>query len=284
MKYIIPDLEFILFDYLGVEDVINFYELFSKNIDIYLKKYSYKYFDTKEDMSKELKWVFSLKLRNKVTKSDFQEHFKITQPQIKKLKHEFFYLNNCFGNKIRLYDKRDLAKKCFERHTNLDGLVKYKNKLKKRREERKRRIDYFKNKIEDYKYILDFEKDNYERLYLTKKYNNIFIPINLKNSERMERKIKLTNELSKMKLEIINNNLCNDFIYRNIGEIDIITRKLCEKKYLYDYCNLDKIYENFNNNFDNWVDNMILTYEDATMIALSGTLLGRFPDVFPWME
>lgn len=342
------DIEFCIFKLLDIDDIIRASPIFSKNVDTYILKYSKEYFNKNEDMSNELKWVYSLNFGDKITKSQAKENFKVTDKQLEDLKYESVYSYN-YKSYVYLYSKQDISKLCFQRHKNLNGLKGYKDKLQVRRDKRNKTLKIKKDKLEERTRIFNemlktFTYLSYHDIYnikeqytngdisiietqsLLEEYNNkigegkrkeiiiykaikkydlinvdiddsiinkyisgkktfentMNILIKLYN-ERTKRKIELSEKLNKMKLELRNDSyFCNSYIYNNRYNVDDVVNKMCEAKYLHEYCDIKAIYTHYN--FDYYYDGEKLSKEEANKLALRRTKLKTFPIKFPWLD
>ncbi len=134
---------------------------------------------------------------------------------------------------------------------------------------------YIKNKIRE-KEILKQEKQ---------------IRINeQKEIKKINRRDKLQNELSKYKLEIRNDSLlCKNYIDgSNEYNIKEIAKRMCEMKYLYNYCHMneckDIAYKSYIEEINAGYFPDMSVSEHAELIALSKYSNNKYPDIFPWMK
>lgn len=113
--------------------------------------------------------------------------------------------------------------------------------------------------------------------------------IELKRKENMiKRKADLVKALSDYKLEFRNDsNLCSGYVDGSIKgwTVSRIVHRMCQMKYLYDYCDMDKYYEKA---YKNHKEEIKAGYypdtsvsDDAEGMALKKA--GGYPDVWPWM-
>lgn len=124
---------------------------------------------------------------------------------------------------------------------------------------------------------------------------NIKMEIKKKKSDenkkiKMEkRKDKLINELGKYKLELrYDSVLCYNYINGdNKYDLDEISLRMCEMKYLFEYCHMDECreiaYEHYKEERKaGYYPNMSVSYH-AEMIALKKYSNGKYPATFPWL-
>lgn len=110
-----------------------------------------------------------------------------------------------------------------------------------------------------------------------------------KSDENKKRKSKLINELGKYKLDFRDDSvLCYNYINGdNKYDLDEISLRMCEMKYLYEYCHIDECrdiaYEHYRVEKEaGYYPNMSVSYH-AEMIALEKYSNGKYPSTFPWL-
>ena len=155
------------------------------------------------------------------------------------------------------------------------------------------------NKKEIKKYLsskLNIEYDEIDR-YIKKIIDEKKMLKNLRSEKRekkrMEdknrRRILLEEELGKYKLKLRSDSvLCKNYINGDKEyNIDDIVRRMCEMKYLYDYCEMDKCrdeaYKNYIDEMNNGYIPDMRVCEMAEIIALDKYSNGKYPEKFPWL-
>ena len=104
-----------------------------------------------------------------------------------------------------------------------------------------------------------------------------------------KRKSKLIDELAKYKLELRDDSvLCQNYINgNNKCDLDEIVLRMCEMKYLYEYCHMnecrDIAYEYYKEEKRAGYYPDMSVSEHAEMIALKKYSNGKYPDTFPWL-
>ena len=104
-----------------------------------------------------------------------------------------------------------------------------------------------------------------------------------------KRKNRLINELGKYKLDLRDDSvLCQNYIHGNKKyDLDEIVLRMCEMKYLYEYCHMDECrdiaYEQYKAEKDAGYYPDMSVSEHAEMIALNKYSNGKYPDTFPWL-
>lgn len=97
------------------------------------------------------------------------------------------------------------------------------------------------------------------------------------------RKKKLESCLKSRGLELRNDSaLCSNFIDGTTDlDLNYIVQRMCEMKYLYEYCNMKKIKKQvyYKKKSHNALNNVNL---DAEIIALNKYSDGKYPNKFPW--
>jgi hypothetical protein len=103
------------------------------------------------------------------------------------------------------------------------------------------------------------------------------------------KKKKLTKALNTYGLELRDDSkLCNGYIDGSIKDwsIDGIVQRMCQMKYLYDYCNMDdcydKAYEDQQEEYNAGYFPDCSVFEQAEMMALKKC--GGYPEEWPWLE
>ena len=104
-----------------------------------------------------------------------------------------------------------------------------------------------------------------------------------------KRKNKLINELNKYKLQLRNDSvLCQKYIDgESEYDLDEIVLRMCEMKYLYEYCHMDECrriaYEHYKAEKEAGYYPDMTVSEHAEIIALEKYSNGKYPDTFPWL-
>ena len=107
--------------------------------------------------------------------------------------------------------------------------------------------------------------------------------------KKSDRKNIIIKALSEYKLELRNDSvLCKQYIEgSNEYSVDDIVKKMCQMKYLYDYCHmkecLDEAYEEHVEELNEGYFPDMRVSERAEMIALNKYSNDSYPDVFPWI-
>jgi hypothetical protein len=104
-----------------------------------------------------------------------------------------------------------------------------------------------------------------------------------------KRKEKLIDELYNVGLELRSDSvLCSNYINGKIknGSLDDIVKRMCQMKYLYDYCHMEECKDiAYKNQQDDWKHGYhpdCSVSDDAELIALDKYSKGKYPVVFPW--
>ena len=96
--------------------------------------------------------------------------------------------------------------------------------------------------------------------------------------QREFRKNILVAELAKMKLELRSDSkLCQLYINRGSEDIKYVVRRMCEMKYLFEYCNLREKIGQLIQEYGGHFPGML---EKAERQILKTR---RYPEIFPWM-
>ena len=106
----------------------------------------------------------------------------------------------------------------------------------------------------------------------------------------MIRKNELVGRLEERGLELRDDSaLCSKYISNETDlDLDHIVQRMCEMKYLYDYCNMKRIKKQVyykcasSNKYKANIENSISM--EAEKIALTKYSGGKYPDIFPWEE
>ena len=110
-----------------------------------------------------------------------------------------------------------------------------------------------------------------------------------KEQKKIQRKEKLIKELSKVKLKLRNDSiLCNNYIEGSSAyNLKEIILRMCQMKYLYDYCHMDKCkdiaYQEQQDEIRAGYYPDCSVHDQAEDIALKKYSKGKYPDVFPWL-
>jgi len=105
---------------------------------------------------------------------------------------------------------------------------------------------------------------------------------------KLERKKLLIDELNKKGLTFNYKNLLYQNYINGKSKINIynIVKKMCENKYLFEYCNYKKIKEDLYNTYLNDINNVKINKNfinnEAKKIALKTWSNDKYPDIFPW--
>lgn len=108
-----------------------------------------------------------------------------------------------------------------------------------------------------------------------------------KKKEHMQiLKYKLVNELHKVGVNFRDDSiLCQKYIQGSKEHsLKFIIKRMCQMKYLFDYCKMDKckdeVYKNHKNKYGCYYPGKIFEY--AEIMALEKYSNGKYPDVYPW--
>jgi hypothetical protein len=102
-------------------------------------------------------------------------------------------------------------------------------------------------------------------------------------------KDELIKALSKYKLELRDDSvLCQNYINGNSEySLEEIVRRMCEMKYLYEYCHMDECkeiaYKEYNASKKAGFYPVMSIFDHAEMMALEKYSRGKYPKVFPWL-
>jgi len=108
--------------------------------------------------------------------------------------------------------------------------------------------------------------------------------------KKITRRNKLISALAEYKLDLRSDSqLCKKYIDgSNEYNIQNIVQRMCEMKYLYDYCNMneccDEAYERYNDELNAGYFPDMSVSEHGEIIALSKYSNNKYPDIFPWMK
>jgi hypothetical protein len=104
--------------------------------------------------------------------------------------------------------------------------------------------------------------------------------------EYTKRKNLLKNKLKEKGLILRKDSaLCSNYIQGTSNlNLDYIVRRMCEMKYLYEYCNMNKIkiyiYKKYKQN--NFINNNVTVSIEAEKLALQQFSNNKYPEFFPW--
>ena len=113
-----------------------------------------------------------------------------------------------------------------------------------------------------------------------------------KKNKMGKRREKLIKELSKFKLELRNDSvLCQNYIEgKSSHDLDDIVKRMCEMKYLFEYCHMDEckqiIYDECDSDSDSSDSSYsysISIFKRAEILALKKYSNGKYPSTFPWL-
>ena len=113
---------------------------------------------------------------------------------------------------------------------------------------------------------------------------------NTKTVKKNTRKEQLVNALNEYKLKLrADSKLCTGYIDGTIKEYSIqqIVNRMCQMKYLYDYCDMDGAYDEAKQSQREEINAGYFPdcslFDEAEMIALHKNG-GKYPAVYPWMK
>ena len=105
-----------------------------------------------------------------------------------------------------------------------------------------------------------------------------------------KRKKKLIEELNKFKVELRDDSyLCQNYIEGKLTHsLDDIVKRMCEMKYLFEYCNMDEckqiIYDKYDSDSSDSSESInVSIFDQAEKLALDKYSSGKYPVVFPWL-
>lgn len=82
-------------------------------------------------------------------------------------------------------------------------------------------------------------------------------------------------------------NLCKKYIDGDVKDLQGVVKRMCQMKYLYDYCHMDECHEIA---YEQQCDELNAGYfpdcsvsDQAELIALRKYSNGKYPDNWPWM-
>jgi len=124
-------------------------------------------------------------------------------------------------------------------------------------------------------YLMAIEKGNINAVNNLREY-----------TEKMDRKQELKTELSNKGLVLRNDSvLCDEYIEgTSENSLEYIVQKMCEMKYLYEYCNMKACKKKARRDADMHYYYPGMITDLATSMALNKYSNGVFPDVFPWLK
>ena len=203
-------------------------------------------------------------------------------------KKNFFFQNylcyNCFKlDKYKLFNKNYCKKKYYLDDKDLNDLKEYTYKLY--------------NKIYSYyskqdiinkcctKYSIDpSELDN----YLFNKYNIKQELYEYNKYQRLIRQNELIKALKEKGLELRSDSvLCKKYINNNKNlklTLNNVVDRMCQMKYLYEYCNMEKIKNSVYNEYIKLEHFPNRVSVEAEIRALDKYSNGKYPDSFPWLN
>ena len=112
--------------------------------------------------------------------------------------------------------------------------------------------------------------------------------IERRNTASEKRKTKLIKALNVMGLELrSDSNLCKKYIDGDVKDLQGVVKRMCQMKYLYDYCHMDECREIA---YEQQCDELNAGYfpdcsvsDQAEGIALRKYSNGKYPDNWPWI-
>ena len=110
-----------------------------------------------------------------------------------------------------------------------------------------------------------------------------------KQIKQNKRKEILINELNKFGLSLRGDSvLCEDYIYGVDEDLEWIVNRMCQMKYLFEYCNMkdckNEAYEEYRSIRAMGCRPDFKVFERAEDIALEKYSNGKYPKVFPWLK
>lgn len=108
----------------------------------------------------------------------------------------------------------------------------------------------------------------------------------LNESQKPQRKNDLIKALSEKGLELRSDSkLCSKYINTGEGEIDEIVDRMCQMKYLFDYCDMRKVLHEVGKEYDETLDAgyipdfRVFDYAEYTILQTTS-----YPETWPWLE
>ena len=105
-----------------------------------------------------------------------------------------------------------------------------------------------------------------------------------------KRRSKLIEELNKFKVDLKDDSyLCQNYIEGKLqNSLDDIVKRMCEMKYLFEYCHMDECIKIINDKYDSDSSDSddsinISIFDQAGNLALEKYSNGKFPVIFPWL-
>ena len=313
-KILCDDIINLIYEYLDSSQLITDFKL-PKDHCIF-KRRSKKYFEydsikcNGSPSYTEYYWIMSQDLGERITKRDSMSIFNVTKKKMESIPEKYikFHKNIYRHGYSLLYPTRLISILGFNRHKNLDGLMKYKNKLLKRAEDRrikqekneKERLQLIETRKNDL--IRELNRHNYKyednmglcELYINSVDMSMKYFIELYETQRneiqqkMQRKKNLIEKLKEKKLELRSDSYyCNSYINYDMYSIDIVIQKMCEAKFIHEYCNIKKAYDIFYNNkykYYNNINNKNDIKRIVNKIALNSSGYSDFPKKWPWLD
>lgn len=185
-----------------------------------------------------------------ITKTDVKNNYLLTDKEIEDLEKRSV---KCSVGYAILFRKIQVIRRaCDKYHCTIDCLDTI---LNSKKQEKQEKTNVRRAKIADTK---------------LKKYNM--------------NKNKLVNELNKYGLELREDSkLCQLFIEGKETDLDFVVKRMCQMKYLYEYCHMDECkaiaYQQRRLRYN---DESI--HDIAERIALKKYSNGIYPTVYPWLE
>lgn len=131
-------------------------------------------------------------------------------------------------------------------------------------------------------YIIDLINQKNSKSYNRKKKSD-----ENKKMKMDKRRIKLVEELNKYKLILRNDSfICQNYIEGCTNfTLDEIVERMCQMKYLYEYCHMDECEQIFydDSDYDSSDDSDMFIFDKAEMLALKKYSNGKYPNTFPWL-
>jgi len=104
-----------------------------------------------------------------------------------------------------------------------------------------------------------------------------------------KRRNKLIEEFKKYKLELREDSyLCQNYIEGKNYILENVVRRMCEMKYLFEYCHMDEckqiIYDKYDSDSSDSSDTIYMSiFDQAEELALEKYSNGKYPVIFPWL-
>ena len=113
-------------------------------------------------------------------------------------------------------------------------------------------------------------------------------PREQREQKKQQRKADLTQQLLNVGLDLRDDSiLCKNYIQGDDEHtIDFIVNRMCQMKYLYEYCDMDKyrtiVYDEYNEQRRDGCYPKYSVSEKAEQMALNNCSNGKYPSIYPW--